>query len=87
MDHEEVRKMYRGHLRRRVLTTLESPNTATNIAKALKSHRSTVSQVLIDLENQGYVECLDKKEPYNRFYKRTKKGNEMSTELSKISSK
>ena len=87
MSWKEVSWVYRGSLRRRVLKALESPNTATNLSKLLDSHRSTISQILIDLEEKGILECLDKDEPYNRFYKRTKKGEEINTEVSKLNQK
>ena len=42
-------------------------------AKEIDSHRSTVSDTFLKFQKRGYAICLDKDQPYNRYYQRTKK--------------
>ncbi len=74
----------RGRLRQRVLSSLDQPKTATMIAKQLETHRSTVSQILGELEQHKLVICKDNDAPYNRFFEITKKGKEVSQKLKRI---
>lgn len=87
MSWEETSWVYRGRLRRRILEALEAPKTATRLEKELDTHRSTISQSLIEMTGKGLLECLDKDQPYNRFYKRTSKGDEINTEVQKLIAK
>ena len=77
MKWKEVSWVLRGRLRNRILVSLDKPKTATTLSKEIKTHRSTISGILKDLEKKGLTICLDPKEPYNRFYKRTEKGEKI----------
>ncbi|VVB78531.1 Uncharacterised protein [uncultured archaeon] len=55
-------------LRKQVLDLLDKPKTATEIAKVLQKHRSAISRVLLDLEQAGYVECINPKDKSFRHY-------------------
>ena len=53
-----------------VLETLTKPKTATEIAKELKLHRSSVSRALINLEKNGFVRCVNPKDKSFRHYEK-----------------
>lgn len=55
-------------LRKQVLDLLDKPKTATDIAKVLQKHRSAISRVLLDLEEAGYVECINPQDKSFRHY-------------------
>jgi predicted transcriptional regulator len=60
----------KSKLRREVYEILIKPKTATEIAKELKKHRSSVSRVLLDLEKAGYVRCINSEDASFRHYVR-----------------
>ncbi len=75
MKWEEVSWILRGRLKKRVVIALDKPKTASILSKELKTHRSTISDVLKQMQDKELVICLDPKQPYNRYYKLTDKGN------------
>ena len=72
-----ARFVLRGRVRRKVLTNLSKPMTATYLSKLLKVHRSSVSRALLDLQEEGLVKCLNSEDNLLRFYERTEKGKEI----------
>jgi len=58
----------RGHLRKKVLDSLTEEKTATEIAKELHLHRSSVSRILLELEERGFVKCLNPQDKNFRHY-------------------
>ena len=58
----------RGKLRKAVFDALTEPKTATEIAKELNLHRSSVSRVLIELEKVGLSKCLNPEDKNFRHY-------------------
>jgi DNA-binding MarR family transcriptional regulator len=58
----------RGKLRKKVLDSLTEAKTATEIAKELRLHRSSVSRILLELEEKGFVKCLNPKDKNFRHY-------------------
>ena len=83
MKWDEISWILRGRLKRRIIIALNKPKTATILSKEIKTHRSTISNILKQMEKRGVLVCLDPNQPYNRFYKQTKKGKEIQKELSK----
>lgn len=55
-------------LRKEVWEILDKPKTATEIAQELKRHRSAVSRVLIDMEDAGFVKCVNPEDKSFRHY-------------------
>lgn len=55
-------------LRREVWKKLDNPKTATEIAKEIKKYRSAVSRVLLDLEREGFVKCVNPQDKSFRCY-------------------
>lgn len=84
MKWEEISWILRGKIKKEVLLALDKPKTATSLSKELDTHRSTISDILIQMEEKKIVECLDPKQPYNRFYKILKKGEDIIKEIKKI---
>lgn len=58
----------KSKLRSEVWNHLDKPKTATELAKELGKHRSSVSRVLLDLENAGFVNCVNPKDLSFRHY-------------------
>ncbi len=40
----------------------------TNLAKELKKHRSAISRVLLDMEKEGFVKCINPEDDKFRHY-------------------
>lgn len=78
---EEVSFVLRGRVRIQVFRALDKPETATLLAKSLNTDRSTVSRILLRLEKEGYVHCLDVEAPYTKYYERTPKGARVARAL------
>ena len=60
----------KGKIRKQVLDSLNTPKTATEVAKELSLHRSSVSRVLIELEKKGLIKCLNPEDKSFRHYTR-----------------
>ena len=58
----------KSKLRKDVWNSLDKPKTATEIAKELKKHRSAVSRVLLNMQKQGFVKCVNPDEKSFRHY-------------------
>ncbi len=58
----------RGKLRKKVLDSLKEPKMATEIAKELKLHRSSVSRILLKLQEKGFIKCLNPNDKNFRHY-------------------
>ncbi len=73
MKKKDFRKFLffkRGKLREKVLNALSEPKTSTEIAKELDMHRSSVSRILLELEEKGFVKCLNPQDKNFRHYVR-----------------
>ncbi|MFA5070914.1 MAG: hypothetical protein WC511_00915 [Candidatus Pacearchaeota archaeon] len=60
--------MKRSELRKEVWDRLIKPKTATDIAKELKKHRSAISRVLLDMEKEDFVKCVNPEDDKFRHY-------------------
>jgi len=58
----------KGELRRVIWNKLDKPNTATEMAKELRKHRSAISRVLLDMEKAGFVRCANPEDKSFRHY-------------------
>ncbi len=58
----------KGKLRRVILEALDRPKTATELAKELNKHRSSISRVLLILEKIGFVKCINPEDDRFRHY-------------------
>ena len=81
MNWDEISWILRGRLKRKVIQSLDKPKTATILSKELNTHRSTISDILNQMEKKKLVICLDPNQPYNRFYKITKKGMQILNKI------
>jgi DNA-binding MarR family transcriptional regulator len=73
MDREELKKeifLKKGKLRKEVLERLDKPKTATELAKEMGKHRSSISRILLELEKQGLIECVNPEDDRFRHYVR-----------------
>ena len=58
----------KSKLRKEVWEQLDKSKTASEIAKDLNKHRSSISRVLLDLEREGLVKCVNPKDKSFRHY-------------------
>jgi len=58
----------KSKLRANVWNQLDKPKTATDVAKELGKHRSSISRVLLDLEKEGFVKCVNPEDKSFRHY-------------------
>lgn len=71
----------RGKIRRKVLSNLDKPLTPTQLSEKIKTHRSTTSRTLLELEEKGLVKCITPDENMGRFYEITKLGKKIVKEI------
>ena len=71
----------RGKIRKKVLLNLDVPLTPTQLSEKIKTHRSTTSRTLLELEEKKLVKCITPKEKMGRFYEITKQGKEIIKNL------
>lgn len=64
-----------------LLETAKAPITASFLAKRHRLRRESFSRAFSDLKIKGLVVCVNKTNIRMRFYKTTKKGNEISNEI------
>ena len=77
MDWYDLVYLRSGRNRKKVLSELEADTlTPTELAKILNNHRSTISAVLLDLADHGFIECKTPKKHNYRLYGITKKGKQ-----------
>ena len=73
MNLKKVKKeifLKKGRLRKQVLEKLNEPKTATELAKELGRHRSSVSRVLLELEKKSFIKCINPEDDRFRHYVR-----------------
>ena len=74
----------RGKIRRKALSNLDNPLTPTQLSEKIKTHRSTTSRTLLELEEKGLVKCITPNEKMGRFYEITKQGKRIIEKINKI---
>lgn len=62
----------KSELRKEVWNQLDKPKIASEIAKDLKKHRSSISRVLLDLEKEGFAKCVNHRDKSFRCYVKRK---------------
>lgn len=73
MDLKRLKRdifLKKGKLRKEVLSRLNEPKTATELAKEMDKHRSSVSRILLELERKGFVKCINPEDKSFRHYVR-----------------
>ena len=60
----------KSELRKEVWKQLDKPKTASEIAKDLKKHRRSISRVLLDMESEGLVKCVNPEDKSFRHYRK-----------------
>jgi DNA-binding MarR family transcriptional regulator len=74
----------RGKIRKKILLNLDIPLTPTQLSEKIKTHRSTTSRTLLELEEKKLVKCITPKEKMGRFYEITRQGNKIIEEIIKV---
>lgn len=71
MNKKELKNkifLKKGKLRKIIFDTIKEPKTATEIAKEIGKHRSSVSRALLKLERKGLVKCVNPAHDRFRHY-------------------
>lgn len=71
MNLKELKReifLKKGKLRKEILSRLDKPKTATELAKELGKHRSSISRILLVLQNKGLVKCVNPEDDKFRHY-------------------
>lgn len=71
MNKKELKKeifLKKGKLRKEVLLKLNEPKTASELAKEMGKHRSSISRILIELEKKGFVKVANPEDDKFRHY-------------------
>ncbi len=71
----------RAKNRKAVFEALTTPKTPTQLTNELKINIGFVSNILIELKDRKLIVCLSPNEKRHRFYKITKKGEEILKKL------
>ena len=71
----------RGKIRKKILSNLDKPLTPTQLSEKIKTHRSTTSRTLLELEEKGLVKCITPDETMGRFYEITNQGKKVLKEI------
>ena len=58
----------KGKLRQEVWDKLDKAKTASDIAKEIEKHRSAISRVLLDMQKEGFVKCVNPEDASFRHY-------------------
>ena len=58
----------KSKLRKEVWDALTKEKTASEIAKELGKHRSAISRVLLDMDKEGFVRCINEEDKSFRCY-------------------
>jgi DNA-binding MarR family transcriptional regulator len=75
--YELISFVTRGKVRKKVLLNLDEPLTPTQLSEKIKTHRSTTSRTLLELEEKGLVKCITPNENMGRFYEITSQGKKI----------
>ncbi|MFH1591979.1 MAG: helix-turn-helix domain-containing protein [Candidatus Woesearchaeota archaeon] len=81
---EDIAYLERAPIKVKILKLLEKPSTPTRISKELKIHRASVSRILLELVNKGFVKVLNPKDRMARFYQISEKGKKVLYSFLKI---
>jgi DNA-binding MarR family transcriptional regulator len=60
----------KSKLRQEVFDRLDKAKTSTDLAKELGKHRSAISRVLINMEKEGFVRCVNPEDDKFRHYEK-----------------
>lgn len=75
--YELVSFVNRGKVRKKILNNLSKPFTPSELARIIKTHRSTTSRALLQLEVKKLVKCLTPNERMGRYYEITQLGKKI----------
>jgi predicted transcriptional regulator len=74
----------RSENRKNVFLALSKPKTPTEISKEVELNLGYISNIIISLLGRKLIECLNPKEKRHRLYRRTKNGEMLFEEMSKL---
>jgi len=81
MDWELYSFTVRSKKRKKILLSLKSQKTPTQIASEVKSSVSHISRTLTEFVERGIAKCLTPKQKVGRIYTLTKEGKEIQEKL------
>lgn len=75
--YELVSFVNRSRIRKSVIENFEEPHTPTELSKIIKTHRSTVSRAILELEKKCLVKCITPNEKMGRYYQISDEGRKI----------
>ena len=84
VNWDDISFLVRSKHRKAILKMLENPKTPTQIKNETKLHFNSVSRTINELEDKGFVKCLNPNQKLARFYQITCKGRILLTDSSKL---
>ncbi len=80
----DISFVIRSKNRKKVLNDLKSPKTPTQLSKDLELNVGYISNILIELLQRKLIVCLSPNEKRYRFYRITKKGDEILKQIENL---
>jgi predicted transcriptional regulator len=74
----------RSKQRKKILELVQNPTTPKRIARKLDIHLAHISRTLKEFREHGLVECLTPEERMERYYRITKLGKKVLSQMEKI---
>jgi len=68
VNWDDISFILSGKHRKRLLELLGKPKTPTQLMEEINLHFNQVSRTLIELENKGFIKCLNPSQKRTRFY-------------------
>lgn len=78
---EDVSFVISSNYRKKVLSSLETPKTPTQLSKEVNINKTHISRALSELEERKMVQCLTPKSKKGKLYVITKAGKEALKEI------
>jgi len=80
-DWDDISFIVRSKHRKKILELLDTPKTPTQLTREIKLHFNAVSRTLVELQDKGFVKCLNPSQKLARFYKISEKGKRLLKKL------
>ncbi len=81
---DDISFFHRSKHRSTILKLLDNPKTPTQLKKITSLHFNIVSRTIIELEKEGFVNCLTPEQKLARFYQINLKGKKILERLKMI---
>lgn len=81
INWDDVSFILSSKYRKKLLELLDKPKTPTQLKGEIELHFNQISRNLIELEREGFIDCLNPTQKRTRFYRINEKGRKLLREL------